>query len=734
MDRKEFQMQIQNLLDVETIDVAAVTTLIRAQLADDAKAALQAFTMLIETLAEKKSLAGAVDCVAFYDANNAQLTGFDLNQMRDLVRRCAATDADKLLVDSIGLNTALASAIVRRLSVLLALKPGAYVNSQSWGFGQVQQIDAFAGKVIIDFNGKKGHPMSLTVAGQNLTVADEGHLMVQYMKDPEKIRNMAPGDLVRLAIQSYGEMSVVRLADRLAETKLVTPENWKKFWDSARRSLKNAASNKSEIEIKIAGNTITIEAGLVEIPTKRTDPIRLVEAKEDYGDKWLARFAKQRDIKAIYDGVLAFIEAKQNKIPNSPEDTIKKAIKKRLDFALKGADRTDFPRYAQIAILMRNHDLSTEAEQQAQAATIVECDEEDNLLLTMKGLPARDVKALASFLVAVMPESKAILLDHLTAYNSTALSAVLEAMKGDPEATAAVRSLLACQAAPVPTVVVWALRNTDDGWKLPPLNDLVTQAIHIVEQRLSGESLKMRNTLQGFFDNKKWLEDICSKLTAFERQMMFERIQASTAWEAASQRSILVRMVKEDSKLAQFRRQVKAQVEQEHLTSMRSLTALKLAYDYLVNTEIPKNTQDIATARSFGDLRENSEYQYAKDQQRMLISRQSEMARRLQMLTASDFANVSCDTVKPGTRVTVKTAAGEMTYSILGELDSDETLNIISSRTRLAMALIDNGVNATVTIPTEKGTTEATITAIEPLDAAVQAWLADVPTSHEPNA
>ncbi|MBR4945625.1 MAG: hypothetical protein IKZ27_01365 [Kiritimatiellae bacterium] len=293
-------MQIQNLLDVETIDVAAVTTLIRAQLADDAKAALQAFTMLIETLAEKKSLAGAVDCVAFYDANNAQLTGFDLNQMRDLVRRCAATDADKLLVDSIGLNTALASAIVRRLSVLLALKPGAYVNSQSWGFGQVQQIDAFAGKVIIDFNGKKGHPMSLTVAGQNLTVADEDHLMVQYMKDPEKIRNMAPGDLVRLAIQSYGEMSVVRLADRLAETKLVTPENWKKFWDSARRSLKADKANP------------------VEIPTKRTDPIRLLEAEEDYGDKWLARFAKQRDIKAIYDGVLAFIEAKQNTIPKSP--------------------------------------------------------------------------------------------------------------------------------------------------------------------------------------------------------------------------------------------------------------------------------------------------------------------------------------------------------------------------------------------------------------------------------
>ena len=724
MDRKNFQMQMQISLDAEIIDVPAVIKLIQEQLAEDAKVALQGFTMLTETVAEKKLLAGAVECVKFYNANSAALAGtFDLNQMRDLVRRSAATDEDKLLVDSIGLNTALASAIVNRLTTLIALKPGAYVNSQSWGFGQVQQIDAFYGKVIIDFMGKKGHAMSLAVAGQNLTVADEDHLMVQYMKDPAEIQKKTPGELVRLAIKSYGEMSVLRLADRLAETKLVPPENWKKFWDAARRNLKDGRNLKDDKKDPV----------VVEIPTKRTDPIRLVAAEANSDEQWLKRFAKQRDIKAIYDGVLAFLEAKQNTIPEKPE-SVRDTIKKRLDFALKGADRTDFPRYAQIAVLMRKLGLSTEAEQQVQAATMVECDEEDNLLLTMRGLSSRDVKELSAFLIAVSPETKSILLDHLTDYNSTALTAVLDSMKGDAEATAAVRGLLACQAAPVPTVVVWALRNRDAGWKLPPLNDLVTQAIHIIEQRHSGENLKMRNTLQGFFDNAKWLEDICSNLSAFERQMMFERIQASTAWDTASQRNILVRMVSKDKSLAQFRRQVKAQVEQEHLTSKRSLTALKLAYDYLVNTEIPKNAQDIATARSYGDLRENSEYQYAKDQQRMLISRQSEMARRVQMLTATDFANVACDTVKPGTRVTVKTATGDLTYTILGELDSDEALNIISCRTRLAIALIGKTVNTKVEIPTEKGATEATITAIEPLDEAVLAWLADIPTSHEANA
>lgn len=677
----------------------------------------QAFKNQYEAAIKSKTLADAVACVESYSANAAQLRDFNLEQMRELVRNNATTAEEKLFIDSIGLNTALAVAIVRRLSVLMALQPGAYVNSQSWGFGQVKRIDTFYGKVIIDFMNKNDHAMSLSVACQNLTVATEEHLMVRYMKDPESIQKLAkeePHKLVRLTLESYGEMSVLRLAERLAETKLVPEANWKKFWESARRNLK--ADKKHPVEI----------------PTKRTDPIRLLEAEEDYGEKWLASFAKQRDIKSIYDGVLALLLTKKNVIPETHRDT----IIDRLNFALKGADRTDYPRYAQIAILMRNLELSTPAAQAQQADNIVENDEEDNLLLTMRGLAARDVTALTSFILAVKPEYKTILLDHLSAYNSTSLAAVLGAMEGDADALNAVRSILA-QSKPVPTVVVWALRNaaSASAWRLPPLNDLVTQAIHIVEHRHSGENLKMRNTLQAFFDSSRWLEELCNNLSAFERQLMFERIQASTAWEPSSQRTILIRMVKYAPELAKFRRQVKAQVvEQEHVTSQRSLTALKLALEHLVTVEIPKNAQDIAIARSFGDLRENAEYQYAKDQQRMLISRQGEMARRVQMLQQTDFADADCSSVQIGTRVTIEVPTGAKTYTILGELDSDESLNIISCRTRLAVALLGAKPNATVEIPAEKGTITATVKAIEPLDDAVRAWLADIPTSHVTNA
>lgn len=713
MDKTEFEGKMQELLKAEPLNIEAVTALIRDRLADDVKGAVRAFSVLTEVVVDQKNLANAVACMKFYSEHAEQLRDITLNQMREVIRRSATTAEDKLLVDSIGLNTAIASAIVRRLSVLLALKPGVYVNSQSWGFGQVQQIDTFYSKVIIDFSGKKGHAMSLSVAGQNLSVADDNHLMTRYMKDPESIKTMVekhPGEVVRLTIQSYGEMSVIRLAERLAETGLVPQANWKKFWESARRSLKADKVNP------------------VEIPTKRTDPIRLLDAEEDFGDKWLARYARQKDIKAIYDSTIALMAAKKDELP----DGYRKTVGERLAFALKGAERTDYPRYAQLAVLMRDLKLSSEEAQVAQADLLLEEDETENLLCAMRGLSARDVTALSGFLLAVKPESKGILLDYLPQYNSVSLSAVLSVLANDEATGNAVRSILARQANVVPTMVVWALRNCNSNttWQLPSLNELVTTAIYIIEQRHTGENLKMRNTLQAFFDSARWLEELCKQLTAFDRQVIFERIQASTAWETTSQRNILVRMAHNDPALAKFRRQVKTQTEQEHITSLRSYTAMQLAYDHLINVEIPANTRDIATARSYGDLRENAEYQFAKDHQRVLLSRQDEMARRLKALKVADFSNVSTDTVAPGTRVTLKTDKGELVYTILGELDSDETLNIISCRTRLAAALLGKRTGDAVELPAEKGVLRATVTGISVMDDAVRAWLAAIPTAH----
>ena len=58
--------------------------------------------------------------------------------------------------------------------------------------------------------------------------------------------------------------------------------------------------------------------------------------------------------------------------------------------------------------------------------------------------------------------------------------------------------------------------------------------------------------------------------------------------------------------------------------SWASLEKRKQEFEDLVNRQIPQNTRDIATARSYGDLRENFEFKSAKEQQRVLMRRRAE--------------------------------------------------------------------------------------------------------------
>ncbi len=41
------------------------------------------------------------------------------------------------------------------------LEPGTYCQHKSWGVGRIAQWDLIADRLIIDFEGKPGHPMKL---------------------------------------------------------------------------------------------------------------------------------------------------------------------------------------------------------------------------------------------------------------------------------------------------------------------------------------------------------------------------------------------------------------------------------------------------------------------------------------------------------------------------------------------------------------------------------------------
>ena len=139
---------------------------------------------------------------------------------------------------------------------------------------------------------------------------------------------------------------------------------------------------------------------------------------------------------------------------------------------------------------------------------------------------------------------------------------------------------------------------------------------------------------------------------------------------------------------------------------------------------MPENTKRIEFARGYGDLSENAEYQYAKDEQRALLQKQSLMQKDLDEVKPSLFEGVETDEVRAGTAVTIATGEGEQTFVVLGEWDNEPALRIIASGTKLAQNLLGHKPGDDVEIlGADGGTVPAKVVRIEPLPEAVKVWI-----------
>ena len=139
---------------------------------------------------------------------------------------------------------------------------------------------------------------------------------------------------------------------------------------------------------------------------------------------------------------------------------------------------------------------------------------------------------------------------------------------------------------------------------------------------------------------------------------------------------------------------------------------------------MPANVKRIEFAKSYGDLSENAEYQYAKDEQRALMQKQSVMQAELEAVKAGEFADATTDEVMPGVTVVCSTPEGEKVWTILGEWDNDLEKGIISSKTRVAQNLLGKKPGDSFELPGPDGSTSAaTVTEIRPLTDDIKAWM-----------
>jgi transcription elongation GreA/GreB family factor len=159
-------------------------------------------------------------------------------------------------------------------------------------------------------------------------------------------------------------------------------------------------------------------------------------------------------------------------------------------------------------------------------------------------------------------------------------------------------------------------------------------------------------------------------------------------------RSLLARIVKSHPAVQSLISGGETKQDTTLVVSWESLERRREDYADLVHKKMPANREEIAIARSYGDLRENHEYKAAKEMQKQLMRTKDEMESQLVRARGTDFSNARTDVASIGTVVrTTDIASGQReTFTILGAWDSDPDKGIVSYLSPIAQALLNRKV------------------------------------------
>ena len=124
--------------------------------------------------------------------------------------------------------------------------------------------------------------------------------------------------------------------------------------------------------------------------------------------------------------------------------------------------------------------------------------------------------------------------------------------------------------------------------------------------------------------------------------------------------------------------------------------------DRELKLELPK---EIKKARELGDLRENAEYQAAKERQRLVESRISMLNARVAQIALINIDRIPTDRVGFGSTVHVVENNGEaLIFQLVMPEDADATKGLISTTSPIGRAFLNREPGDSVKVVTPGGT------------------------------
>jgi transcription elongation factor GreA len=113
--------------------------------------------------------------------------------------------------------------------------------------------------------------------------------------------------------------------------------------------------------------------------------------------------------------------------------------------------------------------------------------------------------------------------------------------------------------------------------------------------------------------------------------------------------------------------------------------------------------REIQRARELGDLRENAEYQAAKERQRFVEARVSMLKKRVSEIQLMNLDRIPHDRAGFGSKLSIRENGKTFTYELVMPEDSDPDKGLISVASPIGRAFVGKEEGDEVTAPTPAG-------------------------------
>lgn len=586
---------------------------------------------------------------------------------------------------------------------LEAMEPGAYVIHRSWGFGQIQRYDEGNQKLIIDFDNKKGHPMDPAFCLTTMDVLPANHLLVRKETESKHIAELIekdPAQLVVESLQAYPNNATTAIDLELTLAQAVGEEKFKRWWSSAKKAIAK--------DPRIA------------IPAKKTECYVLREIPVSAEDEILESFSGTRSARRR----IQLAEQLVNAAEKGESKTDLSAILTGVAESVKDSNQLDAAeRLYGAAVrddLARLANVDPTTLEPSQASLIANA---RDLPAIAEKIPVQFQSRFLELVQATHPiEARDIVFSLLKTsqgkFTTECINFLVE--QGHTEELAAVLKRWQTEQNLRAPVLLWIVKNRHSKKFAKLLNDMITprllNAIFFAIDYEALQSASARRIPLGdiLSEDTELIGDLLSTADPETARDLANTLMLNQGFEELTKKSLLARFIKIFPSIQSLVASDAEGKEEQLLVSRESYERKREEYESIVSRKIPENSRAIAVAREHGDLKENSEYKMAKQDQQVLMAQKALLERDLGRARITDFKEATADQISAGSVVDVKSATtGHVTrYTILGAWDSDPDNHIIAYKTPLGLALLSKRIGDQVKVKIGSSEDSYTVTGI----------------------